>query len=89
MCKTGVICQQETFNDVQELLKGRRMILQEISQILAITRNISSSWEDKILTTIRNIFASHNGIKEQKVHEQQVNLEDFLDSPYKFEGEKK
>jgi hypothetical protein len=43
------------------------MLLQEISQILAPVRNISTSQEEQILTAIKNIYAFREVIQEPKI----------------------
>jgi len=45
------------------------MLLQEISQILAPVRNISTSQEEQILTAIKNIYAFWEVIQEPKFQE--------------------
>lgn len=46
------------------------MLLQEISQIL-VTVGISTSQEEKILTTIKNISTLREVIKGEEFHEKQ------------------
>lgn len=50
---------------------------------------ISASQEEKILTAIRTIFASQEGIEEHKTHEQEANLKVLPGSPCRFGEENK
>jgi hypothetical protein len=65
------------------------MLLQEISQILAATRNISASQEEQNLTVITNISASREVIEEKQFHEQhQEDLEETKEPWKSFDEEK-
>jgi hypothetical protein len=65
------------------------MILQEISQILEEAGNISASQEEKVLTLIRNIYASWEVIEEKQFHEQHQEALEDTKNPWKTFDEKK
>jgi hypothetical protein len=52
-------------------------ILEELSRILAAA-GISSSWEEQILTTVKNLSASLKVIKEPEFHEEPKASTDHL-----------
>jgi hypothetical protein len=65
------------------------MLLQEISQILAIVGNIYASQEEKILTTFKNIYASWEVRKTKNSREHhQEDLEGTKEPWKSFDEEK-
>jgi hypothetical protein len=59
-------------------------ILEELSQILAVI-GISTSQEEKILTSVKNLFASPKDIEEPKFHVPHPceDIEAFCNHPFR------
>lgn len=61
--KQGLTTNKDTLKNVQEPVGWRRMILHDLSEILAATVKLFASQEEKILATFKNIHAIWEAIE--------------------------